>query len=331
MKKNNIFLFVMCFIVLQIFTGCEKGEVSQSVEIFRRDSLYNGDAKFYGDNIITSVGGKLSFIDLENNDMITYDVQTNWIDSIEEEGIIVYGNQNNEVGLCRIDNSEKTLISNTVLFQEEKLAIDPSLIKIKDQYFLTITLIDGNVNNLDASAENGHYAVELYTSKDLQNWEYQSSIVTADNNIEDGELFYWNKQLYFLYEKEELDKGNSSIELKASLNMGKTWEEQTILVAGEGDNEPGGLKLINNSVYLFYSSDIENIGKSYEGAEIYQMRLDNNLDPTSKMEKVGTLSEKGKLLYDIKVTDDKIMYLFTENYFSESNLVVESNKIASIE
>ena len=41
--------------------------------------------------------------------------------------------------------------------------------------------------------------------------------------------------------------------------------------------------------------------------------------------------EKGKLLHDIKVTDDKILYLFTENYFSESNLVDESNKIASIE
>lgn len=305
--------------------------VLQPVESFRKDSLYNGDAKFYGDNIITSIDGKLSLIDPEKNEITQYEVYTNWLDSIETEGIVVYGNQYKEVGLCIIDNSEKTLVSNTILFQEENLAIDPSIIKIADQYYLTITLIDGNVNNSDINVENGTYVVKLYTSKDLKNWELLSDIVTADNNIEDGELLYWNNQLYFLYEKEEVDKGNSSIELKTSLDMGTTWKNQKTLVTKNGDNEPGGLKVINDSVYLFYSSDIENKGMSYEGADIYRLRLDNTLTPVDEPKKLGFLSKKGKLLYDIKVTDDSISYLFTENYISESNLVVEGDKIASIE
>ena len=40
-----------------------------------------------------------------------------------------------------------------------------------------------------------------------------------------------------------------------------------------------------------------------------------------------SLSEKGKLLYDVKIQDGEISYLFTENYISESNLVIESNKL----
>ena len=44
-------------------------------------------------------------------------------------------------------------------------------------------------------------------------------------------------------------------------------------------------------------------------------------------EKIKSLSEKGKLLYDVKIQDGEISYLFTENYISESNLVIESNKL----
>lgn len=330
-NRKSKFLFIWMCCAMTLLSACYKKEELAPAEEYRKNALCNGDAKFYGDNIVTSIGGKLALIDFEKDDIIEYDVNANWIDSIEEEGIILYCNWNYEVGLCAIDNSDKTLVSNTLLFQEEKLAIDPSIIKISDKYYITITLIDGKVNNADENAANGNYTVKLYSSTDLKNWEFLSDIISVNSNIEDVELFYNDDQLYFIYEQETVDKGNSSIELKYSKNMGKSWIQGNTLVACTGDNEPGGLKWVDDNVYLFYSSDIGNVGMSYEGAEMYWLKLDNTLNPTQELEKIETVSQKGKLLYDIKVEDGMVLYLFTENYITESNLVIESNKIASIE
>ena len=77
----------------------------------------------------------------------------------------------------------------------------------------------------------------------------------------------------------------------------------------------------------FYSSDIECPGASYEGASMYKVKLNWEMKAEGEGEKIKSLSEKGKLLYDVKIQDGEISYLFTENYISESNLVIESNKL----
>jgi hypothetical protein len=51
--------------------------------------------------------------------------------------------------------------------EADVLAIDPSILKTENGYFITITTIQGTVNNDNEGNDNGVYSVKLYYSKDL--------------------------------------------------------------------------------------------------------------------------------------------------------------------
>jgi len=121
-------------------------------------------------------------------------VSSSWFDIIEDNGSVLCVTaslQDKSLRLYKIDmQSLKVYLIVTVAQYNEQLIIDPTLIKVKEKYFITYTQIKGNINNGDILKPNGHYEVVLLESKDLIHWKKVSSIVSEDTNIEDGFLYY---------------------------------------------------------------------------------------------------------------------------------------------
>lgn len=108
-------------------------------------------------------------IDTKKDSTIKYDeLVANWIDILPEENLVVHASANKKVFITSLDDDQKIISSESIL-EEDILRIDPTIFKIEDTYFITLTKIIGNVNNADKTVKNGTYTVELYSSKDLHN------------------------------------------------------------------------------------------------------------------------------------------------------------------
>ena len=215
--KNKILIIILLIITvitLNIVLNSQKVE-----EKVRINNLHNGDAKFYkNDNIITTVNSKLAMYDLFGNLIKEYDsINANWIDCLSDENIIIYGNWKNEIGIVKLDNNNE-IISNNIILTSDFLNIDPTIIKNNEKYYITITQINGTVNNSDYQVQNGEYTVKLYSSNDLFNWNENSIILKGKSNYEDIDVFYENGHLNVVYEQEILDKGKSGIYIIQSLD-----------------------------------------------------------------------------------------------------------------
>ena len=55
--------------------------------------MHNGDAKFYKDNIVTSVDSVLTFVDRKGRTRKCPSVCANWIAAMEDRNLLVYGNR----------------------------------------------------------------------------------------------------------------------------------------------------------------------------------------------------------------------------------------------
>lgn len=290
-------------------------------------NLHNGDAKFLEDKIITNVGGILTLYDQNGNLLKNYEeVQANWIDVIPEDGIVVYGNFNHEIGIVKLDmNHNYELLSNEVIMTTENLQIDPTIIKNSDTYYITVTEINGNVNNSDINAENGVYTIHLYKSYDLSQWNFVSDVASCQNNLEDVELGYINNSFYAVYEKEQLDKGNSSVCLAMSTDAeGLCWQEKAELLPPDSDHEPASFEALPNGKWkLYYSCDKDYPGESYMGGKIYYAIYDENFELQKKDKEIPSTTEKGILLYDVKKYDKKEQFLMAKDYLTSCDLVIE--------
>lgn len=332
MKKNFLLFFAAMFIFMFIFIfeRSTRNPATQILKVeFKMDKLHNGDAKLIMDNtVITHIGGKLSFISDKGLIIKKYeDVFVNWFDVDKESQIILYANAKKEVGIIKYDNDYNIISNNVIMTFQDELVIDPSLCRIKDNYFITLTHIIGNVNNSNPDVRNGTYSVKLYSSKDLASWKEISTVITADNNLEDIDLNYYNRTLCLTYERETLDKSNSAINMITSDNFGLNWNKSTTLIENNADNEPASLNFRNNHYFLYYSSDIENPHTSYEGAKVYVQEFDKDFHRSSKRKELNLKNNNGNLLYDVSVKDNTIYCLFTEKYITESNLILEKTNI----
>lgn len=319
MKKVALLILIICFSIV-----CGIGVKSLGSEKIFEISKYNlTDSKFYNDAIISGNDGHLIFFDKKGRVIKEYnDILVNWIYTVPEEGVVIAGNSNRELRKIVID-SQYNVVSNDILFESENLMIDPTIVKSTDgKWILSFTEIQGAVNNADENVKNGQYTVHTYCSWDLMEWEQMGDIVSESRNIEDGDMFEFDGRLYYIYEKEKLDKKPSQICMKCSEDEGYTWSEEKIIVPADGDNEPAAIIIDGEEIQLYYSSDFENSGMSYNGAAIYKAIYNKDFSEGEINIPVKTLKNKGILLYDVSKEEGKIYFLYSKNYLTENALIL---------
>ncbi len=331
MSKRRI-LFLLELMLVICFSGCgSKKETggekvtkgSDLSEFVKVDELHSTDAKFYKGKVVTGVDGYLTLLSADGKIEKKYDgIKVNWVDTIEEENILVYGNFEHETGIVKFDDNQE-VISNEIIMQSQNLQIDPTISLIDGVYYMTVTEIIGNVNRANEDEENGEYILHFYSSEDLKNWTFISDITDDRHNIEDVDIINDGNDIYAVYEKEELDKGNSAIILKKSEDKGQTWSGEIELLPAEADQEPAVFCKKGNEFVLYYSSDILNKGESYMGAAIYYAIYDSEFNIIKKNQAVASETPKGILLYGILKADGYSYMLYAQDYLTTNDLIIE--------
>ena len=288
----------------------------------------NADAKFYNDYIITSVDEDIIMLDLNGRKVKSYEgLKASWIYTYPEEGLVVYSNHDKETHLLRLDE-DMEMVSDEVILISELLAIDPTICKVGDTYLVTHTTIEGTINNPTPDGENGVYTLELYVSKDLESWEHRTTITSQKYDIEDIDMLYEDNTLYCIYEKEDYDKGSSKICMKSSQDAGFTWSGENVLIENGGDNEPSCIIKEKDGYRLYYSSDKENPGQSYNGASAYSAFFDMNFKyQAARDKKVDMRDNYGVRLYEVKKIEDKLYLMFAHNYMTDKDFVLRKVEI----
>lgn len=287
-------------------------------------NLHNGDAKFYNNYILTNIQGILSIYDLSGQLVRSFpDITACWVYCIPEEHLIVYSNPNKQLGILQLD-SNLNIISNNIVMQTYNYQIDPTIIHVNGMYYMTVTEIEGTINNADSTAENGLYTLHFYRSENLKDWTLVQDIVKERHNIEDVDLIYQNNKFIITYEREQVDKGYSSIQVSIldnciNNNIIASYE----LLAATCDHEPATLAPTKNGYRLYYSCDKNDPGTSYNGAQIFYADYDKNWNPISIDNLVKTETEKGILLYDVTTIGKKQFFVYSQNYLTDANMIIE--------
>ncbi len=285
----------------------------------------NADAKFYNDHIITSVDEGVYMLDFDGNVVKSYEgLKASWMYACPDEGLVVYSNHDNETHLLKLDEN-MDMVSDEVILTSELLAIDPTICKVGDTYLVTHTTIEGTINNPDPNGDNGIYSLELYSSKDLKDWEYRTTITSQKHDIEDIDMLYDEDTLYCIYEKENYDKGPSKICMRYSEDVGISWSEEAILIDNGGDNEFSCILPEYDGWRIYYSSDKENPGASYNGASAYSAFFDANFLHISELdEKVEMKDNLSVRLYEVKQVENKLYFMYAHNYMTDKDFVLKS-------
>ncbi len=241
------------------------------------------------------------------------EISSDWIGVMEDDNSILCVTasfKDQSLRLYRINTQSLNVEFLTTIITKERLLIDPLIIKVENEYFITFTQIDGNINNGNELKQNGHYEVVLMKSNDLINWDTISTIVSENANIEDGSLLFdkEKKSLFFMYEEEVFDKKKSIVKIRKSIDMGQTWKDPIPLLDGPDDKEPAAIFKYYNNYYIFYSSDLDDIGSSYYGAKGYMSAFDVfNLKPI--FINANIYLDKGIVLYDVILNDKNLFFL----------------------
>ena len=314
-------LLVLLFAV-GVYFACFYGK-----DGFFLEKYANADAKFYNDHIITSVDEGVYMLDFDGNVVKSYEgLKASWMYAYAEEGLVVYSNHDNETHLLKLDDN-MDMITDEVILTSELLAIDPTICKVGDTYLVTHTTIEGTINNPDPNGDNGIYSLELYASKDLENWEHRTTITSQKQDIEDIDMLYDEKTLYCIYEKENYDKGPSRICMRYSEDEGENWSEETILIDNGGDNEFSCILPEYDGWRLYYSSDKENPGTSYNGASAYSAFFDADFVHIPELdEKVNMKDNLSVRLYEVKQVENKLYFMYAHNYMTDKDFVLKSIK-----
>ena len=316
----------MALLVLLFAVGTYFVFLHHSDEFFL-EKYANADAKFYNDYIITSVDEGVYMLDFNGKVVKSYeDLNASWMYVYSEESLVVYSNHENETHLLKLDEN-MDMISDEVILKSDLLAIDPTICKVGDTYLVTHTTIDGTINNPEPDGDNGIYSLELFASEDLVNWEHRTTIISEKHDIEDIDMICYGNQLYCIYEKENYDKGPSKICMKASEDAGITWSEEKILIDNGGDNEFSCILKEYDGWRIYYSSDKENPGESYNGASAYSAFFDADFEHISEYdEKVDMKDNMGIRLYEVKELNGRLYLMFAHNYMTDKDFVLRSIK-----
>jgi hypothetical protein len=249
-------------------------------------------------------------------------ISANWlgIAPVDDRiGIAIVGSfQENSIRAYKIDFGNGIAARLSTISDGDSLKIDPTITITPAGYFATYTQIRGAINNAGQNKENGEYTVFLIRSGDLVSWKYVSTIIQARNNIEDGRLFFdsTDSKLYFVFEREIVDKSHSSTEITSSDDLGAHWAASTVLLEAKADQEPGGFARDGDRFYLYYSSDIDHQGTgSYEYARIKKALFSQSFESLQK--DIDVPSSSSALLLDVLPQGKIEHYLFIQHYLTK--------------
>lgn len=289
---------------------------------------HNADAKFMGDQIVTSVDEGICILNLDGETVRTFEgLSASWLyvqEEIPDEGYVAaYSNHDNETHLLRLSAAGEYREDQTVL-RTDTLAIDPILIRTEDQWLLTHTTIEGTINNPDPDGENGIYTVKLYRSPDLKTWEYMTDIIQRKQNLEDGDLRYENGVLYYFFEMEEYDKGPSAICVMTSEDGGENWSDPKELLPAAADNEMASCERTEDGWRLYVSSDYACMGESYQGASVYYADYTPDFIPVRTYCPSAVPDNEAVRLYEVKEINGQLQFLFARNFLTDCDLLLRT-------
>lgn len=301
---------------------------------FTLEKYHNADAKFLGDHIITSVDEGIRILDLEGQNVASYDgLSASWLYAAEEDPsgrqtalgedqwIVAYSNHANETHILQISKDNWLDFTDQVVLITDTLAIDPILVRTEDGWLLTHTTIEGTINNPDPNGDNGTYTVKLYRSDDLENWEYVTDVISRKQNLEDGDIRVRDGELYYFFEMEDYDKGPSKICVMTSGDGGETWSEPTALTTEPADNEMASCEWTGEGWRLYLSSDVENPGQSYQGGAVFYADFSPELQPVGTWHHSSMPDNEAVRLYEVKEIDGQLCFLFARNFLTDCDLL----------
>lgn len=127
-------LGVLVFITVVFFIGCILS-MKKNYQNHELNEYHSGDSKFLTeDELIASKDGKLQILNLNTKEETPVNIESNWIDCLLNEKVIVYSNSKNQTGICQLDDENKVIL-NQIIFEDETLHIDPSIVKIEETYY----------------------------------------------------------------------------------------------------------------------------------------------------------------------------------------------------
>lgn len=331
LKSSLIFV---TFLGLLFLIGTPKSNLREGVvATFLADGGF-GDSKFVFSSkrppgIVTTRFGKLFWIELPADPkyppvLEPLSIEGDWF-AVEQdhEGswfILTSSQAQRSLRLYSVERvQEKKTHLVKVVVEDDNLKIDPTLKYFKGRWFLTFTQVDGTANRSTKDSPNGTYAIKFMSSADLKSWDGPYTVIQRDSNLEDPILFAHSEdeRLTLLYEQETLDRHESALSLISSQDLGRTWTDQRLLHLPPGDNEPAGLFKLGNHYHLFFSSDAETPGTSYEGSYAYQAPL---LETNEKVNPSRLPHIKGSLLLDTELARDTLHFVGIENYKTKRQL-----------
>lgn len=348
-KKRILYLFAISLLFL--FSACGSRDEDAdptipdysnvSVELRESDSpVHSSDAKFMNDHIIAGVDGALTIMKIDRSIVASFpDVSVNWIDSLDDEELIIYGNSNNQIGIAKISetNDSYSLETNYTVYQCDNLCIDPTIIKVEDYYYITFTEIIGTVNNSTSFSEenaqrvNGEYKLHMWRAKidsDLgrsDSWEDIALIQDNYHNTEDIDILYNNEHFSVLFEYEDYDKGCSCLKVIESKDSeGKEWNEPKLLLPNDADHEMASIWDEGDFYTLWYSCDKKSVGESYMAGQIYYAIYDKDWNLISKDNEITADYDNigGVRLYEVTRIDGNLYFLYAKDYLKDNLLEV---------
>lgn len=321
---------LLCLLALLLgHTGVEENG-------FTLEQYHNADAKFLGDQIITSVDEGIRILDLEGQMVASYDgLSASWLyvaeddfgdgqPDAEDQWVVAYSNHADETHILQIARDNWLNFSDKVVLTTDALAIDPILVKVEEGWLLTHTTIEGTINNPDPEGDNGTYTVKLYRSDDLENWEFVTDIISRKQNLEDGDIRCLDGVLYYFFEMEDYDKGPSKICVMVSENGGETWSEPKALISERSDNEMASCEWTGEGWRLYMSSDMEDPGASYQGAKVYYADYSPEFLPLGTCHHSSMPDNEAVRLYEAKVIDGQLYFLFARNFLTDCDLLLRT-------
>lgn len=319
--------------ILGLLIGClalVAGKTMKQEQGFTLLEYHNADAKFLGDNVITSVDEGIQILDLTGKVIKQYEgLSASWLYTQEADDgkvwVVAYSNHNMETHILKLKASEDLeLLEDQKILTTEQLAIDPILCRGEDEWLLTHTLIDGTINNPDPNGDNGVYTVRLYRSKDLKEWEYVTDIISKKKNLEDGDLRLVDGVLYYFFEMEEYDKGPSAICVMSSTDQGETWSEPKELLPPTADQEMASCERTQEGWRLYISSDQDCIGESYQGASVYYADYTEDFLPVEGLKRSSMPENQSVRLYEVKEIQGQLYFLFARNFLTDCDLLLRT-------
>lgn len=330
---KNVLIFVM-FSGLLFFLGTPRGYAREAVVAnFLADTAF-GDSRFVSfsngaPSVITTRFGQLFWGDLPAEPkyraiLEPLQIEGDWF-AVEADGkgaylILASSQARRSLRLYLVDPAkERPAHLLRVIVDDEHLKIDPILEQLEGRWYLTFTQIEGTANRASENTPNGKYTIKMMSSEDLTSWDGPHIIVQKHFNLEDGSLFLDpnTKRLRFLFEQETLDRHNSALHLISSGDFGRTWSDERQLDLLPGDKEPAGLVPVGQQNHLFFSSDAENPGSSYEGFHPYQVAVSYSGE-VSNLLRLPQI--KGSLLMDVELVGETLHLIGIENYRTKRQL-----------